>query len=83
MSIENENTQKAAVRCQKCNKILAFKLGITSGYLQLKCPVCKTEIKIDLSLRCGKVYNRRAGHPITIAFIQSNSEFIDSARARG
>ena len=69
MSIEKDNTPKAAVRCQKCNKILAFKIGTASGFLQLKCPVCKTEIKIDLSLRRGRVYNRTATCPITIAFM--------------
>ena len=68
MAIEKENTPKAAVRCQKCNKILAFKLGTASGYLQLKCPICKTEIKVDLSLRRGRIYNRTTNYPLTIAF---------------
>lgn len=36
MSTEKDNTPKAAVRCQKCNKILAFKIGTASGFLQLK-----------------------------------------------
>ena len=35
----------------------------------MKCPVCKTEIKVDLSLRRGKVYNRKTKYPITIAFV--------------
>ena len=69
MAPEKDNTPKAAVRCQKCNKILAFKLGTASGFLQLKCPVCKTEIKVDLSLRRGRVYNRTAKVPLTIAFL--------------
>lgn len=69
MSAEKENAPKAAVRCQKCNKILAFKLGTASGYLQLKCPVCKTEIRVDLSMRRGKVFSRKTDHPLTIAFI--------------
>ena len=68
MAIEKDNTPKAAVRCQKCNKILAFKLGTASGYLQLKCPMCKTEIKVDLSLRRGRIYNRTTNYPLTIAF---------------
>lgn len=68
MATEKENTPKAAVRCQKCNKILAFKLGTASGYLQLKCPMCKTEIKVDLSLRRGRIYNRTTNYPLTIAF---------------
>ena len=69
MITEKDNTPKAAVRCQKCNKILAFKLGTASGYLQLKCPMCKTEIKVDLSLRRGRIYNRTTNYPLTIAFV--------------
>ena len=68
MATEKDNTPKAAVRCQKCNKILAFKLGTASGYLQLKCPMCKTEIKVDLSLRRGRIDNRTTNYPLTIAF---------------
>jgi phage FluMu protein Com len=69
MPPEKDNTLRAAVRCHNCQKILAFKLGTASGFLQLKCPVCKTEIKVDLSLRRGRVYNRKATLPITIAFM--------------
>ena len=69
MATEKASTPRAAVRCENCKKILAFKLGTASGFLQLKCPVCKTEIKVDLSLRRGRVYNRRATFPITISFM--------------
>ena len=69
MPTEKDSIPRAAVRCKTCNKILAFKLGTASGMLQLKCPVCKTEIKVDLSLRRGKVYNRKTKYPITIAFV--------------
>lgn len=69
MSNEKDNVTKIAVRCEKCKKILAFKLGTASGFLQLKCPVCKTEIKVDLSLRRGKIYNRKASLPLTISFL--------------
>ena len=69
MSTEKDNAPKAAVRCEKCNKILAFKIGTASGFLQLKCPVCKSEIKVDLSLRRGRVYNRMTDYPLTIAFL--------------
>lgn len=69
MGNEKENDPKIAVRCERCKKILAFKLGTASGFLQLKCPVCKTEIRVDLSLRRGRVYNRRAAVPMTITFI--------------
>ena len=40
MPNEKDNDPKIAVRCEKCKKILAFKLGTASGFLQLKCPVC-------------------------------------------
>ena len=43
MPTEKDNDPKVAVRCQNCNKILAFKLGTAIGFLQLKCPVCKTD----------------------------------------
>ena len=66
---ENKTSPKIAVRCEKCKKILAFKLGTARGFLQLKCPVCKTEIRVDLSLRRGKIYNRRVSVPLTISFL--------------
>lgn len=69
MSTEKDTEPRAAVRCQKCNKILAFKIGTASGFLQLKCPACKTLIQVDLSLRRGKVYNRRSNMPLTITFL--------------
>ena len=66
MSEEKQTAPKVAVRCENCKKILAFKLGTASGFLQLKCPACKAEIKVDLSLRRGKVFNRKTNYPITI-----------------
>ena len=69
MGDKKENSPRAAVRCQKCNKILAFKIGSASGFLQLKCPMCKSEIKVDLSLRRGRIYNRTADYTLTIAFL--------------
>ena len=69
MSTEKDNAPKAAVRCQKCNKILAFKIGTASGFLQLKCPACKALLQVDLSMRRGKIYNRRSNIPLTITFL--------------
>lgn len=69
MPTDNSNNPKVAVKCEKCHKILAFKLGSASGFLQLKCPVCKAEIRVDLSLRRGRVFNRKADIPLTIAFL--------------
>ena len=68
MSTEKDNAPRAAVRCQNCNKILAFKIGTASGFLQLKCPACKTLLQVDLSMRRGRVYNRKAQLPLTITF---------------
>lgn len=69
VSSEKDNVPKIAVRCSRCKKILAFKLGSATGFLQLKCPVCKSEIKVDLSLRRGRVYNRKSDIPLTITFL--------------
>ena len=65
MPTEKDNDPKIAVRCTNCKKILAFKLGSASGFLQLKCPACKTLINVDLSLRRGKIYNRKTNIPLT------------------
>lgn len=64
-----ETSTRIAVRCENCKKILAFKLGSASGYLQLKCPACKAEVKVDLSLRRGRIYNRSSLVPITISLL--------------
>ena len=69
MPTEKDNDPKIAVRCTNWKKILAFKLGSASGFLQLKCPACKTQINVDLSLRRGKIYNRKANIPLTITFL--------------
>ena len=69
MSTEKDNDPKIAVRCTNCKKILAFKIGTASGFLQLKCPACKTQINVDLSLRRGRIYNRKAEVPLTITFL--------------
>lgn len=45
---------RVAIRCSVCGRIVAYKLGETSGKLQVKCPKCGTEIKLDLSLRRAK-----------------------------
>lgn len=68
MTKKERTPAKIAVRCKNCKKILAFKLGATTGCLQLKCPACKTELKVDLSLRRAKfpIQNRRATYPAII-----------------
>ena len=57
---------KVAVRCRKCGRIVAYKLGPTAGLIQVKCPKCGTEQQLDLSLRRGRVHCRRAAPKITI-----------------
>jgi phage FluMu protein Com len=69
MPTEKDYDLKIAVRCTNCKKILAFKLGSASGCLQLKCPACKTQINVDLSLRRGKIYNRNSNIPLTVTFL--------------
>ena len=69
MLTEKDNAPRIAVRCTNCKKILAFKLGSASGFLQLKCPACKALINVDLSLRRGKIHNRKAKIPLTITFL--------------
>lgn len=51
---QTQEPMKVAVRCKLCGRIVAYKLGQTSGRLQMKCPKCGTEIKVDLSLRRSK-----------------------------
>lgn len=64
----NNETMKVAVRCDACKRVVAYKLSTTSGHLQLKCPKCGKEIKIDLSLRRSKVpiYFRTTTYPISL-----------------
>lgn len=60
---------KVAVRCDKCRRIVAYKLSTTSGHLQVKCPKCGKELQIDLSLRRAKVpiFYRRVRYPISVS----------------
>ncbi len=71
--MEKSNTQefetRIAVRCTGCNRILAFKLGTASGFLQLKCPTCRQEIRVNLSMRRGRIYNRTVNVPLMLTFV--------------
>ncbi len=71
MEIEEvkDSEPRIAVRCKQCGRILAFKLGSASGYLQLKCQYCKKEFKVNLSMRKGKIYNRTSELPLMITFV--------------
>lgn len=50
---EGQVTQ-IAVRCDRCQRIVAYKVSTCSGYIQIKCPKCGKEMVIDLSLRRKK-----------------------------
>ena len=50
---------KIAKRCPNCNWRILDKVTPTTGIIQIKCPRCKTEIKIDLSLRKTEVKYRK------------------------
>lgn len=51
-----------AVRCNQCQRIVAYKISACSGKIQIKCPKCGTEMVVDLSLRKAKdrLFYRRA-----------------------
>lgn len=63
-----DDEPKVAVRCKTCHKILVFKSGTASGFLQIKCPLCKSIVRVDLSMRRGRIYNRQAQTPLTLTF---------------
>ena len=64
-----EDVMKVAVRCKQCKRIVAYKLSAASGRLQIKCPKCGCEMKIDLSLRRTNIpiYFRKTNYPIQTA----------------
>lgn len=66
--IPTPEPMKVAVRCNDCQRIVAYKIAKGSGRLQLKCPKCGCEIQIDLSLRRAKypIYFRTATVPLSI-----------------
>ena len=45
------NPIKVEIRRSSCKRIVAYKMTSTSGFLQMKCPKCKQELNINLSLR--------------------------------
>lgn len=50
---------RVSKRCPKCDWRILDKVTPTTGVIQMKCPRCKTEVKIDLSLRKGAVKYRK------------------------
>lgn len=52
---ENERFHtQIAVRCNKCMRIIAYKIAAGTGRIQIKCPKCGNEMIVDLSLRRAK-----------------------------
>ena len=51
---------RVSKRCPKCDWRILDKVTPTTGVIQMKCPRCKTEVKIDLSLRKGAVKYRKS-----------------------
>lgn len=48
-----QDTTQAAVRCDQCMRIIAYRVVPGTGRIQIKCPKCGKEIIVDLS--AGKV----------------------------
>ena len=42
---------QAAVRCDQCMRIIAYRIVSGTGRIQIKCPKCGKEIIVDLSAR--------------------------------
>ena len=54
MQEKDKEIVQAAVRCNQCRRIVAYKISACSGHIQIKCPKCGKEMLIDLSLRRAK-----------------------------
>ena len=61
---EDNQVQMAqiALRCNRCMRIIAYKIGAGTGRIQIKCPKCGKEVIVDLSLRRtkGRLFYRMA-----------------------
>lgn len=51
-----------AVYCPKCGWRILNKTSPTSGEIQVKCPRCRQEVRLNLSLRRANIYRRRIDH---------------------
>lgn len=49
-----------AVYCPKCGWRILNKMSPTSGEIQVKCPRCRKEVRLNLSLRRAAIYRRQA-----------------------
>lgn len=64
-----EEPSHVAVRCNTCQRIVAYKLATGGGRLQMKCPKCGHVVKIDLSYRRASrpLYYRTTTVPLSIS----------------
>lgn len=63
-----EEPNQVAVRCNTCQRVVAYKLATGGGRLQMKCPKCGNVVKIDLSYRrvSRPLYYRTATVPLSV-----------------
>lgn len=50
---------RVSKRCPNCNWRILDKVTPTTGIVQLKCPNCRKEVKIDLALRKKTIKYRK------------------------
>ena len=46
-----EPSIRVAKHCPKCGKRLFDKISLTTGFVEIKCPVCRHTIRVNLSTR--------------------------------
>lgn len=51
---DEQSDVQIAIRCNKCKRIVAYKIVAGTGCIQIKCPKCGNEMVVDLSLRKAK-----------------------------
>lgn len=63
-----EEPNQVAVRCNTCQRVVAYKLTTGGGRLQMKCPKCGNVVKIDLSYRrvSRPLYYRTTTVPLSV-----------------
>lgn len=49
------DANRKPVRCSVCGRIVCYKMGATSGLVEIKCPKCSRVTTVDLALRKSKV----------------------------
>lgn len=62
MCKEKEQVAQVVVRCNRCMRIIGYKIAAGTGRIQIKCPKCGKEMVVDLSMRRakGRIFYRMA-----------------------